>query len=72
MRFEQALQAMREGKKVREKSWNTWECLFIKNNILCSADMYDGKIFYGRADLPMDADYLLAEDWEIVEDEPQS
>lgn len=72
MRFEQALQAMREGKKVREKSWNTWECLFIKKKMLYSADMDDGKIFYYVADLSMDADYLLAEDWEIVEDEPQS
>ena len=64
MKFEQALQAMREGKKVRRKSIENAE-YFIKNKkMMCKyfaygEYKYDSYIFFSE---------ILAEDWEVVDD----
>lgn len=64
MNFESALKAMRKGKKVREKCWNEWEAIWLeKRYFYCYAnsdkDIEDWEDF--------DSDYILAEDWEVVE-----
>lgn len=63
MTFEQALKAMREGKRVRQRCWNLWEAMW----------MFNGKLFwYDNPDLDVgEVEYLLVsfildEDWEIV------
>ena len=66
MRFEEALKAMREGKKVSCYLDNRCiENLHIKKNRLYADDF--------RLETPIlinpSADYILAEDWEVVEDE---
>lgn len=70
MRFEQALQAMREGKRVKLK------------NHLSQYEIADSKIWervvnvYDEVYLTVNRGFassdILSEDWEIVEDEPQS
>lgn len=64
MRFEQALKAMREGKKVARKSWakildiSPYRCI------------KDGKIMYYSGieyyNFPLYDKDVLADDWEIV------
>lgn len=66
MRFEEALKAMREGKKVSRKSWakilGISPYRFIKDGkIMC----YSGIEYYNF--LLCDAD-VLADDWEVVPD----
>ena len=72
MIFEEALEAMREGKKVVSTS-NTMHPLFIVRYSIGSESIsyksicfkYDGKI--KRYDI--DENDIFAEDWEIVEDD---
>lgn len=65
MKFEQALQAMREGKKVRRASWDSWEAMWIKDNkFYCYDNM--GKDVWEYEDWYLDN--MLAEDWEIVDE----
>lgn len=65
MRFEEALKAMRDGKKVREKCWNDWEFMWI--------DSIKIK-WFANPDLDeefaeeINSDMILAEDWEIIDD----
>lgn len=73
MRFEQALQAMREGKKARYNE----EIYFIDED-----DDFSLRRFQTDVDGILDTetswyaclygDDILSEDWEIEEDEPQS
>lgn len=73
MRFEQALQAMREGKKV--KSSTVIFPLFIvdytngfgdTHKAICWKDAMDGVHYHS-----VEHNEIFAEDWEIVEDEQQ-
>lgn len=63
-KFEDALKAMREGKKVRQKCWWDWELFWIENGELkCFANPYlDIEILK-----EFSTDFLFATDWEIVE-----
>ena len=74
MRFEEALKAMREGKKV--KSSMTIFPLFIANytnafnetyKAICWKDDMGGIHYHS-----IEHREIFAEDWEIAEDEPQS
>lgn len=65
MRFEQALQAMREGKIVKIND-NPYD-LFIKDNELYQKYKEDIDICDN-----IGAKFIMSEDWEIEEDEPQS
>lgn len=74
MRFEQALQAMREGKRVKSKTiifplFITEYCNAFgeKYKSICWRDDDGGLHYY-----TISHNEILAEDWEIVEDEPQS
>ena len=65
MRFEEALKAMREGKKVRRTSWDKWEAMWIKDNkFYCyenmCGDVYEYEDWYLYN--------MLEEDWEIVDE----
>jgi hypothetical protein len=57
MKFEQALQAMREGKKVKLSSWSARE--FIKLSVKLVDEDENG--------ISYDDEVILAEDWEVVE-----
>ena len=66
MIFEEALAAMRKGKKVRRASyWEKWEAMWIKDNkFYCyeneHKDVWEYEEWY--------MDNMLAEDWEIVDE----
>ena len=69
MRFEQALMAMREGKKVKRPCYYT-EFLIANNDIRYVQKIEEKEYefsFYG-----IGCKDIMSEDWEIVEDEPQS
>ena len=66
MRFEQALQAMREGKKVKRKCSRNYYKI-IDNVIHITIVDADGEEFLDRATL-IDVRNLLCEDWEIVDE----
>ena len=66
MRFEKALKAMREGKKVRRAFWDSWEAMWIKDNkFYCYDNM--GKDVWEYEEWYLDN--MLAEDWEIVDEQ---
>lgn len=71
MRFEQALQAMREGKKVRIKDENSVYFL-LKGYLVCLLQKKSEYADELSADVHLDKYDIMSEDWEIVEDEPQS
>ena len=61
MKFEEVLPALREGKKIRRKSWKREECFFvIKNGSLVDDHGYSAFFYLGGS--------LLEEDWEIVKE----
>lgn len=65
MKFEKALKAMREGKKVRRKSWDGWEAMWIEDNKFYAYYDESGNVW------EYDDWYLsnmLAEDWEVVDE----
>lgn len=71
MRFEQALKAMREGKKVRLKDEDSVYFL-LKGYLVCLlrkkseyADEITANVYLGNYD-------IMSENWEIVEDEQKS
>ena len=74
MRFEQALQAMREGKKVRRPT-QCQPTALIQNRIVAiyqwEIRKKDIRAWYEPLE-DINCENILAEDWEIVEDEPQS
>ena len=61
MKFEEVLPALREGKKIRRKSWKREECFFvIKNGSLVDDHGYIASYYLNAL--------LMEEDWEIVEE----
>lgn len=65
MRFEEALKAMREGKKVRQKGFKGW--ILLEDGLIKESFYRATKNYI----LPEDAlclSAILAEDWEIVDD----
>lgn len=71
MRFEQALKAMREGKKVKLAHSSWLDCCYIcvyKDEISIVADYHlEGKLFKGML-IDFTAHEILSEDWEICDD----
>lgn len=66
MRFEQALQAMREGKSVKRKAYND-EYLYIIENLKKEPIMFVKKKYEKRNCVAtINIINILAEDWEIV------
>lgn len=66
MKFEEALKAMREGKKVARKGW---VLISGKPEYYCILDgnlMFYSRIEYYRTSIP--GRDILAEDWEVVEE----
>lgn len=60
MRFEEVLPALREGKKVRRKSWNKRNYIVVKkDNLIVDENDYA---------IPFCIDDFSADDWEIVEE----
>ena len=59
MKFEEALQAMREGQKVRRESWRPGYHYHLDSIFLLTSDGYDAYIH---------ANDLLATDWQIADD----
>lgn len=67
MTFEEALKAMREGKKVIFKG-KTFP-LAIKYNCICEFhQLSDGSCYYESLSM-IDACYIMRDDWEIVQDD---
>lgn len=62
MTFEEALKAMREGKKVRRASWDIPTIFYSYAN---GVGIYDS--FKNEEDMIYTKD-ILAEDWEIVDE----
>lgn len=62
MRFEEALKAMREGKKVKRKKWTT-ECLCIVDGALNGYSFIEHQ--YNT--FPLSLSNIMSEDWEIVD-----
>ena len=71
MKFEQALQAMREGKKVRRCIDSLINFQIVDGKIMSNVVNSYGEYVYGNISVVSCADIML-ETWEIVEDEPQS
>lgn len=68
MRFEQALQAMREGKKVTRRIGSLLEYEIVDNKIVSRlVNSYGEKIC--RAIAVIACSDIMSENWEIVEDE---
>ena len=66
MRFEQALQAMRAGKKVKIR--NRF-CLYsISDNKLCVLINYDKNKKDRIVDMGLLSREIMSEDWEVVEE----
>lgn len=59
MRFEEALQAMREGKKVRRECWETRSFYTLANGV----GIFDR---FGKRVIMIEDDDILAKDWEVV------
>lgn len=69
MRFEEALKAMREGKKVKLSSEGLETIFWIKNEDIISESFYDGEREYDQeASHWLITEEILSEDWEIVND----
>ena len=62
MRFEEALKAMREGKKVKRISWNVPDIFYSYAN---GVGIYDS--LGNKEDMIYTRD-ILAEDWEVVDE----
>lgn len=62
MRFEEALKAMREGKKVRRTSWDISTIFYSYAN---GVGIYDN---YKNEENMIYTKDILAEDWEIVDE----
>lgn len=67
MKFEEALAAMREGKKVRRKCWKlviaNEQTIYINNNNICMSTNIN---VYEMIKVP--SEWILAEDWKIVDE----
>lgn len=60
MNFEQAIQAMLEGKKVRNVMWSDYRYVYFDDN--CFYDQFGSLYHFGQND------YGSLNEWEIVED----
>lgn len=66
MRFELALKAMREGKKVKRPCYSVE--YFIKDNKIKYIQRIDGKEYdFGGANA-INNDDIMSEDWEVIDD----
>lgn len=66
MTFEQALEAMKNGKRVKHKSWvNTWIWLEVKGdkNVILKHEKKSISTIHER--IPVD--WLMLDEWEITE-----
>lgn len=69
MRFEEALKAMREGKKVKNSAYNY--IYAIIDNDVCMSNINHFNIMNNLGswrEAEIYSDELLAEDWEVVND----
>ena len=64
MKFEEILPALREGKKIRRKSWQEGEYLKIDGEYL---ERKDRALLERRLFIDFSLTELLANDWEIYE-----
>jgi len=64
MRFEQALQAMRDGKKIKRDVWSDGSYAFASDE---SGEM-DARLVIRKHDCPfaLSTTDIFAEDWEVV------
>jgi len=62
MKFEEAWQALRQGKKIARKSWKIHNFISLENEIAYEY-VYEFKEKIGMIHIQN----LLAEDWEIIE-----
>ncbi len=70
MRFEEALQAMREGKRIIKKDLPVYKYDIVDGKIWKEyPDFLDNIIYMPNAAFPCSD--ILSEDWEVVEDELQ-
>ena len=71
MRFEEALKAMREGKKVNPCCYSDWKCIYHldmnKREIIL--DVYsDGELFESNVSGTFNFEEIMSEDWEVVDE----
>lgn len=66
MRFEEALKAMREGKKVKRKEYTC--CLFMEAGVIFTTYLYQSKKRLTAVKEYFWLNDILAEDWEIVDE----
>jgi hypothetical protein len=67
MKFEEALKAMREGKKVKRNPFND-EYAICLGIVSRKYRAFSGSKLVDRIEeISFDTDYLLSEDWEICE-----
>lgn len=64
MRYEEIIQALREGGKVRRRSWGQHSALSLDPYESCFTYENGG---YVEDDAALFAEDLLADDWEVVE-----
>lgn len=67
MRFEEALKAMREGKKVKLADYNTRYCL-VNGSIWEESINQLGNVYYAGGIADLSCYKILAEDWEVVDE----
>lgn len=67
MRFEEALKAMREGKKVKLADDNTLYCI-VDGSIWEESINPLGNVYYAGRIADLSCYKILAEDWEIVDE----
>lgn len=63
MRFEEALKAMREGKKVRKRCWYPYQAIWMSNGKLFCYDIPDTNVSKVE---DVSENWILGEDWEVV------
>ena len=75
MNFEQAIEEMTKGKKVRRKGWkDVWLIIDNNGNLLCGSPNFYNKeqIDTKIDDLSLtNVENIFAEDWEVIEDKKQ-
>lgn len=72
MTFEQALTALKQGKKIRRRCWNNTENLCISTKSITGMErLFPAIVYEDNEVLPtmLTAD-ILSDDWEIVEEKP--
>lgn len=67
MKFEEALQVMREGKKVRLSDHSIRYCI-VNGSIWEESLISPGVVYYAGGIADLSCHKILSEDWEIVDD----